>query len=210
MRNDPYLASFIQRNMANILALLFLAGASGLSLTAPTRPALVVRPRIAASVYMQSEPPAEPKEEAPAGYSTVYDDESEPPPRKDPLSASMRDRLIKEQQGLGACRLARRLGVRVGPGWRRRSHRRRSLPHSLLPFCPYPLQAATPIRRTPSSPSLAPSGCLCSWEPSLLICRQQTVLHPLMPGWCLGLRFLGWFRFWALALLLPLRWWIPP
>ena len=45
----------------------------------------------------ESAPPA-----SPSGYSTVYDDETPPAPRKDPLSNSMRARLIKEQQGLGA------------------------------------------------------------------------------------------------------------
>mmetsp|Transcript_2934 Transcript_2934/g.8707 ORF Transcript_2934/g.8707 Transcript_2934/m.8707 type:complete len:132 (+) Transcript_2934:34-429(+) len=44
----------------------------------------------------ESAPPA-----SPSGYSTVYDDETPPAPRKDPLSNSMRARLIKEQQGLG-------------------------------------------------------------------------------------------------------------
>uniref|UniRef100_A0A7S0Q1Q0 Uncharacterized protein n=1 Tax=Coccolithus braarudii TaxID=221442 RepID=A0A7S0Q1Q0_9EUKA len=46
-------------------------------------------------------PDAKAAEPAPA-YSTVYDDDGSYVPPKDPLSSSMRARLIREQQSMGA------------------------------------------------------------------------------------------------------------
>ena len=38
----------------------------------------------------------------PTGYTTVYDDEVDTAPKKEELSATMRERLINESRGLGA------------------------------------------------------------------------------------------------------------
>merc|ERR1719263_2380608 len=95
--------------MSRVLVLLVVCAGlcDALRIQPATRHSLVARRSFAAPMMQTeggesgSDAPAPAPAPAPA-YSTVYDDEVEPAPRKDPLSANMRARLLKEQQGMGA------------------------------------------------------------------------------------------------------------
>jgi hypothetical protein len=139
--------------LARLLALALLAcGAAALRPAIPARPASAVRSR-AAAVCMADPPPKG------KGYKTVYDDESPPPPRKDPLSNNMRDRLLREQQGLGARRGRGRAGLteRLHPAGQ---------PSMRLAYSARPPAAAQGIMW--QMMAVAPSGRIISQRAALL------------------------------------------